>query len=115
MKVISSGDPLTPLICLQGMAEVLSSPERYNKGRIAARADGTSTISTDIQAVRWSISGALHAVLAFYPSRWNQGFPGKVEKLLSEAAGRDYADFDYDPHTTFDDVRRCLDVAITMA
>ena len=117
-EIAGSSTRATPALIIREMIDLLPNEDAYCKARLARRADGTPTVTTDLACVRRSLPGAFHCALSFYSGgehAWIAGFPATVEAILTKAAGRPYDEFDEDPKTTFADIRKVLDKAAGLA
>jgi hypothetical protein len=114
----TGSDRATPSMILEEMQRALPTADTWNPSWLAIRKDGTKSHSTDLECATRSLAGAMHCALAFCArgeKAWGPGFPAKVEAYLTAAAGRDYAEFDNDPKTTFDAVKGVIHAALTNA
>lgn len=96
---------------LEGVLEVLSNPERWNKGEYARTSDGTLTLGYDPRAVTYCLVGAIQKVTGgcLYD------FSSLVDRLADLSNTPDVTDYNDDPKTTHEDIVLLLKNAIYQA
>jgi hypothetical protein len=104
IRADDAAERIALLIQLRAARKLLEQPGVWTKGPDARNGAGEFTKPTDMDAVHFSLDGALRHV--------NGGALGPAYKLLKDIVGKNVFDFNDDPRTKLTDILNLLDSAI---